>query len=192
MRTYTILAALFLLGCQTPQNTAPDAFVPIPAAGMKSPSPDAAPIPDTAGAWSLHFSPSGGCEDAIVAFIGTAKKSVHLMAYGFTEQPVADALIAKKGLDIKVVLDKSDQTAKGSMAGSLKAAGIPVWIDAKHRIMHDKIVIVDGVAFENGSYNFTASAEKNNAENCLIEQDADKAGLYEQNFQVHLGHSEAF
>ena len=194
MKPYILLAAL-LLSCRGP---APDVILspdatPAPAAAAKSPA-GPPPVADTNGTWSLHFSPNGGCETAIVAFIGSAKTSVHLLAYGFTEEPVAQALVAQKaaGRDVRVVLDKSDRTAKNTMAPVLKAGGVPVWIDAKHSIMHDKIVVVDGTSFETGSYNFTDSAEKHNAENCLIEQDPAKAGLYDQNFQVHLGHSEPF
>ncbi len=129
-----------------------------------------------------------------MGFIGTATTSVHLLAYGFTEERVANALIAKKAqgpnMDVVVVLDKSDKTAKGSMAPILKNSNVPVFIDSKHAIMHDKVIVVDGKAFETGSYNFTNSAEKNNAENCLIEMDPTKAQVYEANFQVHKGHSD--
>ncbi len=198
--------ALLSCGKPVPQSTdlTPIVVDTTPPVASVTPASQVLIVPTASpeGIWSLHFSPAGaggGCEDAIVLFIGNAKQSVHLMAYGFTEEKVANALIAKKAnthladggvVDVKVVLDRSDRTAKGSMAPILKNGNVPVWIDSKHAIMHDKLVIVDGMAFETGSYNFTESAERKNAENCLIEYDKAKAGLYEDNFQVHLAHSD--
>jgi phosphatidylserine/phosphatidylglycerophosphate/cardiolipin synthase-like enzyme len=194
------LIPLFAVACHTSSGPPGDAspkvanlkVVEIIGAEPMDATPDV--LLDPSGAWSLHFSPNGGCEDAIIGFIGTAKSSVHILAYGFTEVPVANALIAKKagghGMDVEVVLDKSDKTAKGSMANILKNGNVPVWIDSKHAIAHNKVIIVDDVAFETGSYNFTDSAEKKNAENCLIEQDPTKAQVYEKNFQLHKAHSE--
>jgi phosphatidylserine/phosphatidylglycerophosphate/cardiolipin synthase-like enzyme len=146
--------------------------------------------------WSLHFSPNGGCETAIVTFIGTARRSVHLMAYGFTSEAIAGALVAKKSqsspgaeIVVEVVLDRSDKTAKGSMAYALQTGNVKVWIDSKHPIMHDKVIVVDDLFFENGSYNFTKNAEHSNAENCLIEKSPEKAKLFAENWQLHQSHS---
>jgi phosphatidylserine/phosphatidylglycerophosphate/cardiolipin synthase-like enzyme len=202
MNLWKLLPLTFLLlACQTPP--APTDAAP-PEAGLLDVAPPSPPVlivpaASTDGTWSVHFSPNGCCEDAVVQFIGNAKESVHLLAYGFTSEKIANALISKKAmnrlpdggvLDVVVVLDKSDKTAKGSMASLLKNGNVPVFIDSKHAIMHDKVIIIDGRAFETGSFNFTNAAEHNNAENCFIEYDKVKAGVYEDNFQVHLKHSD--
>jgi phosphatidylserine/phosphatidylglycerophosphate/cardiolipin synthase-like enzyme len=201
MNLWKLFPLTFLLSCQaisTPPGDAGSEAAILKAA--PAPTPEAIPAPppavtiDASGAWSLHFSPNGGCEDAVSAFIGTATDHVYLMAYGFTSLKVANALIAKKasghGIDVEVVLDRSDKTAKNSMAGVVRNGNVPVYIDAKHPIMHDKLIMVDGKSFETGSFNYTASAEHGNAENCLIEQDSTKTKLYEANFDLHKAHSE--
>lgn len=167
-----------------------------PAATMPAcPVPVAAPV--TSGAvLDVHFSPRGGCTDAVVAFIGRARASVHVLAYSFTSAPIADALIAahRRGLDVEIVLDKGQPTAVGSQMQAVVAAGIPTWVDHVHAIAHNKTVVIDSgtpdAAFETGSFNFTASAEDSNGENALTVTGAQgTAALYEADFQRHRAHS---
>ena len=150
---------------------------------------------DPAPTLTVHFSPHGGCSQAVVAFIGEAKQTIRLSAYGFTSAPIADALVAarKRGVDVRAVLDRSDagpKAGKNSKATAVKSGGVLVWIDAKHPIMHDKFVVVDGVSVETGSYNYTSQGE-NNAQNCLVVRDAGLAQAYAANWAEHQAHSAA-
>lgn len=145
-----------------------------------------------AGAIRVYFSPHGGCTDAILSEINQAKSEILLQAYSFTSQPIAQALIRaqKRGVKISAVLDKSNRGRKYSAATFLKNMGIPVFIDDKHAIAHNKIMIIDNRVVITGSFNFTAAAEKKNAENLLIIDDLpDLTRAYRENFQQHLGHS---
>jgi phosphatidylserine/phosphatidylglycerophosphate/cardiolipin synthase-like enzyme len=93
---------------------------------------------------------------------------------------------------VKVILDKSQRTDKYSSATFLYNQGIPVKIDAKHTIAHNKVMIIDGEAVITGSFNFTKAAEENNAENPLIIHDKKLAERYIKNWQEHDRHSEVF
>ena len=55
----------------------------------------AAPPPPTyhPAAVRVWFSPDGGCTEAIVSTLKTAKKSVRVQAYSFTSAPIAAAVI---------------------------------------------------------------------------------------------------
>jgi phosphatidylserine/phosphatidylglycerophosphate/cardiolipin synthase-like enzyme len=91
------------------------------------------------------------------------------------------------------VLDDSQRTEKYSSATFLKNAGVPVFIDAKHKIAHNKIILIDEQTIITGSFNFSKAAEEGNAENLLVIH--DKLALYkayEENFQSHLKHAEAY
>jgi phosphatidylserine/phosphatidylglycerophosphate/cardiolipin synthase-like enzyme len=92
---------------------------------------------------------------------------------------------------VEVILDKSQRTEKYSEADLLVNLGIPVRIDAKHAIAHNKIIIVDGAVVVTGSFNFTKNAEENNAENLLVIRDATLAEQYAANWKAHAEHSEA-
>jgi phosphatidylserine/phosphatidylglycerophosphate/cardiolipin synthase-like enzyme len=67
---------------------------------------------------SVYFSPHGECTDAIVRELGAARKQVLMQAYSFTSAPIAKALIdaKKRGVEVKAVLDKSNETAQYSSA----------------------------------------------------------------------------
>ena len=145
-----------------------------------------------AGSIRVYFSPNGGCTDAILCQISQAKTEILLQAYSFTSKPIAQALIQaqKRGVRITAVLDKSNRRQKYSAATFLKNMGIPVFIDDKHAIAHNKIMIIDNRVVITGSFNFTMAAENKNAENLVILDDLpDLTRSYQENFQKHLRHS---
>lgn len=139
----------------------------------------------------VKFSPHGGAEQAIVKLIGTAKQEITVLAYSFTSQPIAEALVAakKRGVHVQLILDKSQQTANGSKLGLVVQNGLDVWIDSKHAIAHNKVMTVDGKFFENGSFNYTNAAENSNGENALICQSVSGAAVFKADFEKHKLHS---
>jgi phosphatidylserine/phosphatidylglycerophosphate/cardiolipin synthase-like enzyme len=148
----------------------------------------------TAADIQVFFSPNGGCTEAVVKNLGHATNSVLVQAYSFTSAPIAKALVDahKRGVNVEVILDKSQRTEKYSDADFIQRAGIPTFIDAKHAIAHNKIMIIDGHTILTGSFNFTKAAESNNAENLLVIQDAALAHTYTTNWQAHLKHSDVY
>ena len=118
----------------------------------------------------VAFSPNGGAETLVLKTIDAAKVSVRVAAYGFTSKPVAVALLNahKRGVDVRVVVDKSNATARYTAATFLANQGVPVRVDRQYAIMHNKFIVVDGETVETGSFNFTAAAEARNAENVIV------------------------
>jgi phosphatidylserine/phosphatidylglycerophosphate/cardiolipin synthase-like enzyme len=142
----------------------------------------------------VYFSPKGGCTDAVIAELSQAKTSVLVQAYSFTSAPIAKALLdaQKRGVKVQVILDKSQRTEKYSEADFLVHSGVPTWIDAKHAIAHNKIMVIDSHIILTGSFNFTKAAEENNAENLLVIEDTPLAKKYSENWQNHLEHSDKY
>jgi len=148
-----------------------------------------------AGSIRVYFSPNGGCTDAILSQINQAKTEILLQAYSFTSKPIVQALLRaqKRGVKISALLDKSNRSRKYSAATFLKNMDIPVFIDDKHAIAHNKIMIIDNRVVITGSFNFTMAAENRNAENLLILEDMDDlTRAYRENFQNHLRHAMAY
>ena len=146
------------------------------------------PINGEIGIW---FSPNGGCTEAIVSEISMAQKSIRVQAYSFTSEPIANALIKayKRGLDVEIILDRSQESERYSQLREVKRAGIPTFIDAKHAIAHNKIMIIDERVVITGSFNFTKGAEEKNAENLLIiKGNSDLTQKYVQNYLQHKQH----
>jgi phosphatidylserine/phosphatidylglycerophosphate/cardiolipin synthase-like enzyme len=142
-------------------------------------------------AWEVFFSPRGGAERAAVRALTNAKRSVFVQAYSFTNTAIARALVDahRRGIDVEVILDRSNRTAHYSAATFLGNAGISTAIDAAHEIAHNKIMVVDEEVVITGSFNFTNSAETRNAENLLVIRDRELAARYLANWRLHRAHS---
>jgi phosphatidylserine/phosphatidylglycerophosphate/cardiolipin synthase-like enzyme len=138
-----------------------------------------------------HFSPRGGCTQAIVAELTAARREILVQAYSFTSSEIAAALIAAagRGVRVAVLLDKSNEAETRSELGDLTTHGIDVRIDPCHAIAHNKVMVIDGRTVLTGSFNFTHQAEHENAENLLVLRDHfDLATLYRDNFHSHADH----
>ena len=143
----------------------------------------------------MAFSPNGGGAGLIIRTIGEAKKTIQVQAYSFTNADIAKALLDahKRGVNVRVVLDKSQETEKYTSATFLANAGVPVRIDDDFAIAHSKIMILDEETVITGSFNFTKAAEERNAENVLvIRGNKELAKLYLQNWQWRWDASEAY
>ncbi|MEA5096906.1 MAG: phospholipase D-like domain-containing protein, partial [Burkholderiaceae bacterium] len=76
-------------------------------------------------------------------------------------------------------------------------AGIPVWRETKYQNAHNKIIVIDtgtdDATVLTGSYNFTWTAQRKNAENILIlRRTPALAARYAANWQRHLNEATAW
>jgi len=140
---------------------------------------------------NVCFSPGGHCADVVIHEIGTAWHSIHVQAYGFTHPGIAKALTVAegRGVDVEVILDKSNVSQRYSEATFVARAGVKTYIDSKHPIAHDKVMIIDQHEVITGSFNFTRAADEKNAENLLVLQSRPLAARYIADWQTHLAHS---
>ena len=136
---------------------------------------------------TVAFSPHGGATELVIQTINEARASVRLAGYGFTSYPIANALDAAciRGVSVRLVLDKSQINSRA--ARGLKCA--LVRYDSEYRIMHSKYLVIDGITLETGSFNYTKSAENNNAENVLVLRNSPVIRQYIANFDKLWGES---
>ena len=142
------------------------------------------PVLIGSGEVATCFTPPSGCGTVIANLISKAEKSIYVQAYGFTSGEIAKALInaRNRGVEVRVLLDKSNIGAKYSKMRDLRKAGIEVLIDEVSGIAHNKIIIIDGSLVITGSFNFTISADIGNTENVIIVRDKQVAQRYLQNW----------
>lgn len=154
--------------------------------GVYAITPPAPTIIPAVGTIEVAFSPNNGVTNVVVKAIAEAKKTILVEAYSFTSKDIAEALLnaKKRGVAIRMILDKSQVSAKYSSARFFANSGFNLKIDTKHAIFHDKVMIIDGSTVINGSFNFTKAAETKNAENLLVSRGNVKlANLYTQDFE---------
>jgi phosphatidylserine/phosphatidylglycerophosphate/cardiolipin synthase-like enzyme len=126
-----------------------------------------------------YFSPDDHAADQIVKEINAAKQSIYFLAFSFTADPLAEAIIARaqSGLAVAGVMEETQ--AESNIGGDYKlfvSSGINVRLDGNPRNMHNKVIIIDKQTVITGSYNFSNSAETRNDENIVIIHDSDLAG----------------
>jgi len=134
--------------------------------------------------YEICFTPGENCTDLIIKNMNKAKKSLLVQAYSFTSAPIAKAIIEAKnrGVDVKVILDKSQFSQKYSSSKFLMNQEIQIWKDDKVAIAHNKVMIIDENITITGSFNFTKAAQSKNAENVLIIEDSVLAKKYSENW----------
>lgn len=127
------------------------------------------------GTNEVFFSPWDDAEGALLREIGRARHSIHVQAYLLTSRNIARALQSAHGHGVRVsLLADREMVAKGdaSLVPQLALAGIPVRLETRYALAHNKIMLIDAEeerpVIMTGSYNFTFSAQARNAENLLI------------------------
>jgi len=145
------------------------------------------------GSIEVVFSPEGSGEEALLRVIGAARETLHVQAYVFTSRPIADALVRahRRGVHVQVLADaQMNRRGKGTALPRLLDAGVPVALETRYAVAHNKVLIADGggpsCVVATGSYNFTWSANKRNAENLLVLRDnCPLAAAYLDNWRRH-------
>lgn len=158
-----------------------------------NPDPQAAAARAVTGSVEVAFSPWDDAEALLLRTLATARHEVYVQAYLLTSRGVAEGLIAARDRGVRVSVLADGQNVAGSensQVPRLAAAGIPVLLETRYSAAHNKIMIIDpehtSCAIITGSYNYTQSARRKNAENLLVlKGDGALARTYLANWQRH-------
>ncbi|MBU0490937.1 MAG: DUF1669 domain-containing protein [Chloroflexi bacterium] len=131
-----------------------------------------------------YFSPEEDISARLVDLIKTSKKSIHFMAFSFTDQDIARAMSdrAKDGVEVRGVFETRGSDTSYSRYDYLRRAKLDVVRDGNPYVLHHKVIIIDGEIVVTGSYNFSASANESNDENVLVLYNPEIAALFEAEF----------
>jgi len=147
--------------------------------------------------YQVCFTPDQNCTQEIIDLIHSAKSQIRMQIYSFTSKPIARALVQakKSGIDVEIIYDHSDadnfNNKNFSLQPYLTKNHIPGFIDPIPGIAHNKVIIIDGEIIETGSFNYTKSAQDNNAENILIINSKPLAQAYLNNWNARRQESTA-
>ena len=133
-----------------------------------------------------YFSPDDGTAQELVQLILGAQQSVYFMAYSFTSDDIASAMLARARTGVSVAggFEESQyRNNEGTEFDRLLENGLDVRLDGNSRSMHHKVIIIDEQIVITGSYNFSNNAETRNDENTLVIHSAEIAELYMEEFE---------
>ena len=136
--------------------------------------------------YQVCFTPQDNCTQLIIQLINSAKTQIRAQIYSFTSKPIAKALVRaeKRGVDVQVIYDQTNGNSRHySLEPYLVKNHIPAYLDTVPGIAHNKVLIIDSQIIETGSFNYTQSAQENNAENVLIIHSPQLAQQYLTNWQ---------
>lgn len=125
-------------------------------------------------------------ENKIISLIDSAKESVYIENYYFTNEKIAFSLINAKnrGVKVKVLMEKNEGVEK--VYNILISNGIEAKIDENSRLIHAKVIVIDEEIIIVGSHNLTKAAMKNNREISVVLFDRDLAKelikIFEEDF----------
>lgn len=133
----------------------------------------------------IRFSPRGGCIKFVNQAIERAQQQILVQAYAFTSAAIAKTLIDahKRGVAVKILVDRSQLTGKGSQVKRIYDSGIPIAVDVVPGIAHNKVMIIDDMYVFTGSFNWSNAAEYRNAENLVLISDKEVNRIYRENWK---------
>jgi len=132
-----------------------------------------------------YFSPDDEPAERIVDLIHNAKKSVSFLAFSYTSDTVAEAMLerAEDNVEVKGVMESSQSfTGEGDEGQRFSNSAVEIRFDGNPDKMHHKFIVIDEKVVITGSYNFTVSAEERNDENILIIHDPVVARWFKGEF----------
>lgn len=127
-----------------------------------------------------YFSPEDDLPPKLRALLEKAEQDIHFLAFSFTDEELGKVLIAKAKAGVKVagVFEKTGASSASSQYGRLKKAQLDVKRDGNNRLLHHKVLIIDGKIVATGSYNFSRNAARSNDENMLFIHSPEVAAQY--------------
>ena len=119
---------------------------------------------------SSYFSPDTGAASVLIGFIDNCSSTIDVAIYAITHDDIAEALCRahRRGVEVRVLVDKLQARSKYSDDEKLLLEGISLKEDATSGAMHNKFIIGDRRAIVTGSFNWTKNADERNAENFVI------------------------
>lgn len=118
-----------------------------------------------------------------------AQRDIKFMAFSFTHEDIGEPMIerALEGVDVRGVFETTGSETEFSYYGDMLSERLPnlqVRQDGNPRLMHHKVIIIDGRTTIFGSFNFSGNANDSNDENVLIVHDPTFASYFLAEFEA--------
>lgn len=140
------------------------------------------------------FSPRDNVFHRIVRALDATRQRADLAVFTITDDRITRAILDahRRGVALRIVSDNDKAHDLGSDIGRLADAGVRVRIDRTPVHMHHKFAVFDGRLLLTGSYNWTRSANEENAENILLTEDETLVKAFAAEFEHCWNQAEDF
>ncbi len=125
-------------------------------------------------------------EQQLLNRLNGASTSIDAAIYSLDRASIRDALIAAQGRGVAVRVVADDDTYNDAdykpHFQALEAAGIPVILDNRSSLMHNKFLVIDSLVVWSGSTNMTNTGFTYNHNNSLVFTSTQLADIYTTEF----------
>ena len=132
------------------------------------------PVVTIAGAKvETYFASEEDPSERIVGAIREARSKVDFLAFSFTQDAIADAMLerARAGVKVRGVFETTGSDTRFSEYNRLKQQGVEVYRDGNPYAMHHKVIVIDDHLTLFGSFNYSDNAAEENDEDLLVVDD---------------------
>jgi phosphatidylserine/phosphatidylglycerophosphate/cardiolipin synthase-like enzyme len=128
-------------------------------------------------------------EQELLDRLNGATTSIDAAIYGLDRASVVNALIAahNRGVTVRIVADDDAYADYNTSYAALSTAGIPIILDNRSSLMHNKFFVIDGQIVWTGSTNVTDTGFTYNHNNSLVFTSTELADIYETEFGEMYG-----
>lgn len=149
----------------------------------------------------VGFSPEGSAVQLVLKAIGSARKSIHVMAYVMSSPEIASALAraSRAGIEVYVQLDYKENIEEDNRGfirnrlDELSRSGAVLCTISAFPAMHEKTMVIDGRHVQLGSFNYSSQAARRNSETALVLWNAPAvAQQYEAHFRERISYCTAY
>jgi len=136
----------------------------------------------------LLYAPQSNLERSEMEMLHTARVSVDVAMYSFTDRELAEELarLARSGVQIRVYRDSGqyEQESQRELSTSeiLLAAGVQVRVKESRDLMHLKSYAIDGALLRTGSANWSLTGLKRQDNDLRYEVDPALVKLFQARF----------
>jgi phosphatidylserine/phosphatidylglycerophosphate/cardiolipin synthase-like enzyme len=148
----------------------------------------------TGAAIATCFAPEENCNAFAVDAVNGAEREILVSAYGLTTGsgiPEALARAAQRGVDVRLIADRTTPCGRNAGVDMIVRAGASVWIDGGVRIAHAKAIVIDGKVTLVGSMNWSRGASLD-SENLNLVVSPEVAETYAAHWRQRLSASVPF
>lgn len=149
-----------------------------------------------------HFSPSEDLERIDVARLDTAKSSIDVAMYAFTDRYIAEELKRLSGRGVKIRIYRDQEQYEQEQRNAAKHSNdsttsmltgdpnVQIRVKGHRELMHLKAFLVDGTMLRDGSANWSPSGEKRQDNNAHFTADPVQANAFHRDFEAMWSRSD--
>jgi phosphatidylserine/phosphatidylglycerophosphate/cardiolipin synthase-like enzyme len=131
----------------------------------------------------FFLGPSPTMEQALVAYIESASKTLDVCVFDLNLPEAAQALLdaQARGVQVRVIIDRDNAEKAYDIEAELKEMekrGMLTLAHNRSGLMHNKFMIADGIRVWTGSYNFTRNCSRFNDNHAIVLESKELAENY--------------